>query len=300
VPLGGISAAYLAPILMSGGGWRSLFIVGGLLPLLFCAALAVWLPESVQHEARAGKNPEKTRALLRQMFPALVVPEGQGFTVLSGEKSTGVAALFKDGNTVLTITIWALFFLNLLCLYTLTFWLPTFFTERHWPPAAALRTSAMFQLGGIVGGQLAGLLSERIGKRPVLLGTFFFAGIFVMGLGRVGGSMAVMTMLLAAAGFMVIGSQQCLTGYTAAAYHTGIRATGIGWGLGIGRFGAVLGPSFIGFGLSAGFSQPNLFAITAIPAFISCLLMPALWYGEIASAGRAGGAPSAERQNVQL
>jgi len=298
VPLGGITAAYLAPILMAGGGWRSLFLVGGLLPLLFCAVLAVWLPESVQHEARAGKNPEKTRTLLRNMFPTLQLQEGESFTVSSMGKRTGVAGLFKDGNAVLTITIWAMFFLSLLCLYTLTFWLPTFFTERHWPPAAALRTSAMFQFGGIVGGQLAGLLSERIGKRTVLLGTFFFAGILVTALGRVGGSMAVMTMLLVAAGFMVIGSQQCLTGYTAAAYHTGIRATGIGWGLGIGRFGAVLGPSFIGFGLSAGFTQANLFAVTAIPAFICCLLIPALWLGEMASAGARKGASDAGWKNA--
>jgi AAHS family 4-hydroxybenzoate transporter-like MFS transporter len=110
--------------------------------------------------------------------------------------------------------------------------------------------------------------------------------------------MAVMTTLLAAAGFMVIGSQQCLTGYTAAAYHTGIRATGIGWGLGVGRFGSVLGPSLIGFGLSAGFSQSSLFAITAIPAFLSCLLIPALWYGEMNSTVHREGLLGAERQNV--
>ncbi len=57
--------------------------------------------------------------------------------------------------------------------------------------------------------------------------------------------------------------------------------------------GSFLGPSLIGFGLSAGFTQAALFAVTAIPAFVSCLLVPVLWLGEMASAGDRKGASGA-------
>ena len=57
---------------------------------------------------------------------------------------------------------------------------------------------------------------------------------------------AVNMVCLAAAGFFVLGGQGALNNATAAWYATEIRSTALGWMLGVGRLGAILGPVIAG------------------------------------------------------
>ena len=67
-----------------------------------------------------------------------------------------------------------------------------------------------------------------------------------------------------------------LYGTAAKIYPTEIRSTGIGWAIGLGRFGAVAGPIIAGYLITAGFDMSANFMIFAIPmaigGFIAYLL----------------------------
>jgi len=56
---------------------------------------------------------------------------------------------------------------------------------------------------------------------------------------------------------------------TARVYETEIRATGVGWAIGAGRFGAILGPALFGILSNMELSVPVLFIIFSIPLLIS-------------------------------
>jgi AAHS family 4-hydroxybenzoate transporter-like MFS transporter len=73
----------------------------------------------------------------------------------------------------------------------------------------------------------------------------------------------------------VIGSQFCMNALAANFYPTPIRSTGVGWALGIGRIGSVLGPVVGGFFIGLGWSTPSIFFATAVPAVIAavCVLL---------------------------
>jgi AAHS family 4-hydroxybenzoate transporter-like MFS transporter len=78
------------------------------------------------------------------------------------------------------------------------------------------------------------------------------------------------------AGVAVIGGQIGCNAYAARVYPTYIRATGLGWALGIGRFGSILGVTVGGLMLAAQWSIPSLFQASAVPQLCSALVILAL------------------------
>lgn len=52
-------------------------------------------------------------------------------------------------------------------------------------------------------------------------------------------------------------------------YPTSLRCTGIGWSVGVGRVGSVIGPVLGGYLMRLQWSQSQLFIATAVPAVVS-------------------------------
>jgi MFS family permease len=90
------------------------------------------------------------------------------------------------------------------------------------------------------------------------------------------------------AGFCVVGGQPAANALAASYYPTSLRATEVGWSLGIGRFGSILGP--VTGGALIGLRWPNswLFAAATVPALISGLMIVCL------GLCKAAGAPATE------
>jgi MFS transporter, AAHS family, 4-hydroxybenzoate transporter len=65
VPLGGLLGGALAVELVPRFGWRSLFVVGGVLPIVLAAAIALWLRESPRFLLRAGRDAVEIAAAMR-------------------------------------------------------------------------------------------------------------------------------------------------------------------------------------------------------------------------------------------
>jgi AAHS family 4-hydroxybenzoate transporter-like MFS transporter len=70
------------------------------------------------------------------------------------------------------------------------------------------------------------------------------------------------------AGAGIVGGQTGTNVLAASLYPTYIRSTGVGWGLGIGRIGSILGPIFGGIMLSLHFPLTTIFLVAAVSAFI--------------------------------
>src|SRR6267142_4580417 len=64
-PIGGFLCGQLAAVLLPTLGWPSVFLVGGVVPLLMVIALALWLPESPRFLA-AKRSPSRREAGLLQ------------------------------------------------------------------------------------------------------------------------------------------------------------------------------------------------------------------------------------------
>jgi MFS transporter, AAHS family, 4-hydroxybenzoate transporter len=265
--LGGLLAAALIPQF----GWRSVFVVGGVAPLLLVPILAWRLPESVRFLALSGRAHARVAELLGHINPKAAPASGTQFVVhepvLAG---IPVRHLFLEGRTLPTLLLWIVFFMSLLDLYFLSNWLPTVLSDLGASVSAAAVIGSMLQVGGVVGTFALGSVIDRFSFRALAL--VYFAAVFAVGaIGQLSHSVAFVTMAIFAAGFCIVGGQIAANALAATFYPTAVRATGVGWALGIGRVGSIIGPLVGGALLSAKWSTGSVFMAAATAALCAAL-----------------------------
>jgi AAHS family 4-hydroxybenzoate transporter-like MFS transporter len=98
-------------------------------------------------------------------------------------------------------------------------------------------------------------------------------------------------MAIFAAGFCIVGGQIAANALAATFYPTSIRSTGVGWALGIGRVGSIVGPLVGGALLTMKWSTGEVFFAAATAAL--CAALAAFSLSRLAGMGGSKGAASA-------
>ncbi|GAC1330927.1 MAG: aromatic acid/H+ symport family MFS transporter [Beijerinckiaceae bacterium] len=268
--VGGVVAAQF----ISKYGWTSVFWLGGIVPIVLTPVLFVVLPESIRLLALRGGEDQRIRGLLTRINPDL--PLEQAHFVISEEHPRGftVKHLFTEGRAVVTVLFWIMFFTNLLDLYFLANWLPTVIHNVGVSVELAVITTSLLQVGGVVGTLVLARLMDRRNPYIILGATYFSAAILIACIGLAGSSIVLLIPAVFAAGFCVVGAQIGSNALAATFYPTFIRSTGVGWALGIGRIGSIVGPVLGGLMLKSEWQIPTIFFIGALPVLIaSCAVL---------------------------
>jgi MFS transporter, AAHS family, 4-hydroxybenzoate transporter len=260
-------------------GWRGVFLVGGILPLIVCIPAAFCLPESPPLLA-ARKHDPKARLELERILRRIgiatpidrVVAESTARTV-----ATRIAALLRAPYRARTLLLWAIFTANSFTLYYLSGWLPTLLQAAGLPLPQALRASSFLWMGGILGAVVISWLIDH--RRPLLglLGALLGASAILGSLLVVPVSFGVWGAMIFGLGAAVSGVQFALPGLAALMYPPTILATGNGWAVSIGRLGAVSGPIVGGWLLARAVPPATLLGVLAIPALLAASLVVALF-----------------------
>jgi AAHS family 4-hydroxybenzoate transporter-like MFS transporter len=183
------------------------------------------------------------------------------------------------------LLLWVVFFMSLLDLYFLTNWLPTVLNDLGSSVSEAAAIGSMLQIGGVVGTFALGSIIDRFSFRALAL--VYFIAVFAVGaIGQLGHSIVLVTMAIFGSGFCMVGGQIAANALAATFYPTSIRATGVGWALGIGRVGSVVGPLVGGALLTMKWSSAAVFAAAAAAAL--CAALAAFSLSRIAGMGGSG------------
>ena len=269
--LGGAVGGYVSATLIVRFGWPSVFVVGGIVPIAIALVALVMLPESARFLVLKGGEERRLAAYLQRIAPQADLR--QATLVLEERRATGfkVKHLFTEGRTKLTLLLWCIFFMNLLDLYFLLGWLPTMFFEAGISVKGAILITTVLQVGGTLGCPLMGRMIDRRRSYMPLAALYLGAAFFIFLIGRAGSSILLLVLTIFPAGFCVIGAQTNSNTLAAEAYPTSIRSTGVGWALGIGRIGSILGPILGGVLLSLGGNPRNVIWAASIPALLACI-----------------------------
>jgi AAHS family 4-hydroxybenzoate transporter-like MFS transporter len=275
--VGGFVSYWLVPRF----GWRSIFYVGGAVPLLIGTCMFFLLPESLQFLTLHGKSPEKLGKWLRSVDPRVTVRRDTQFVVREQrQRGVPLVKLFQQGRAFRTILMWTVYFMNLLNLYFLSSWLPTVATPlvkaAGVAASYALLVGATLQTGGVLGAFVFGWFINRFGFVKVLTTCFTVACVSIALIGQPGLSLWLLFLVVFLAGLGIVGSQSGLNALAASLYPTDLRSTGIGSGLGVGRMGSIVGPLLAAQLISAHWTTRSLFLAAAVPALISALVMLAM------------------------
>jgi MFS transporter, AAHS family, 4-hydroxybenzoate transporter len=270
--LGAAVGGFVAAGLIPRFGWQSVFVAGGVTPLVIGTVVAVLLPESIRFLLARDTEHARVRRYLAQIAPHARIPEALVAGGAPPADDLPVIGLFTEGRAVVTLLIWVVYFTNLLVLYFLNSWLPTIMSDSGIDSATAIRVTALFQVGGCIGAILVGRLLDRRRSFGLLAACFIWAAIWIIVTAEAGTSVPLLITAMLAVGVGVIGGQNAGHALSSAFYPTAMRATGVGWALGIGRIGSIAGPMIGGILLSrAGGSPRQVLWAAAIPAVIAAL-----------------------------
>ena len=266
VPIGGMAAGFLAGKILPVFGWRWLFVLGGLTPLVCLVAQFFLLSESPRFLARHPRRWPELATFLRRAGHGCATDSA---FVDSSEKpaaKTSVAALFTPDFLRDTVALWIGFAACMLAVYAGFNWIPALLSGAGWAVADASRGILYFNLGGVVGAVVSSLVIARVGSKPVMLGLAVAAVASALMLARLKISaqapmFPVLAMLTLTGG--VINALMVAT-YALAAhvYPTVVRATGVGAAVSFGRIGAVLSASVGSWMLDLG-GYPYFFTMVA-------------------------------------
>ena len=269
---GGVTALFVTQY-----GWQSAFWVGGLVPLVIAVLLYLFLPESIRFcVLRDGHDP-RIAGVLRRMDPGLSLT-GQERFVLDEPHAAGLPllALFRERRAPLTVLIWLAYFMNILVISLLGAFLPIFlhnFGGLSLESAAAV--TSFYSICGLTAMLVYGRLIDLFGGPIVITITSILACVSVAALGEIDLASWWVYAAMVFVGAGVVAAQAGLHALCSMIYPTRMRATGLGWAMGIGRVGGMAGPLLGGMALAGHW--------TALPSFLTGAL-PMLVVG-VATAG---------------
>ncbi len=272
--LGSIVGGVIAATLLDSLGWHAVFLIGAILPMLLLPVLIVKLPESLQFLLLASRSraPRVRRALgiLQKINPQLA-GSVELQVQLEPVAKVPVTDLFSAGRTRGTLMLWVVFFMNLMVFYFLQSWLPTLFADTGLSQQSAVLMSTLISVGGIVAGIVSGPLMDRYNAYKVMALLYLGGSLLVAAIGVAGP--AALAWVTFGAGFCVSGGQKSINALAVIFYPTQVRSTGVGWALGIGRFGSILGPVLAGGLLSWGWTTASLLQLAALPMLLAALMI---------------------------
>jgi AAHS family 4-hydroxybenzoate transporter-like MFS transporter len=269
---GGAVAGFVARWLIPQFGWQSVFVVGGAIPLAIAIAMQIGLPESLQFLAVRRRRLDQVARWLKQLDPTIKVDDAT--TYVANEESRGgvpVVHLFNDRRALVTVLLWVVSFMNLLNLYSVSSWLPTVVNGMGYDQNTAVLVGTVPWVGGTIGTFGLAWIIARSGFTRTLMVNYVLAAFSIALIGQPGISLALLTLIVFVTGWCVIGGQPGMNAFAATFYPTYLRSTGLGWALGIGRIGAIVGPYIGGSMIGAKWTSQQLFLAAAVPAVISAL-----------------------------
>jgi AAHS family 4-hydroxybenzoate transporter-like MFS transporter len=247
-------------------------------------ALIALLPESIRFMALSGAQHSKLISILRKIDPRL--PAQLDLTLTSSEHQFAdfpVAHLFREGRSGMTVLLWLAVLMDLLVIYYMTSWLPvTIHGVGGISVEDAAIAAALFSAAGVAGAPVVGQLMDRFGPVRMLALWFVLASACIAFIGSTAVSHAALRITVFLAGFFSVGAHVGLSALAGELYPTFMRATGVGWALGVGRFGSLISPVLGGLLLAWQWQVTSIFLAVALPALLAALCV--LLVGLVSSA----------------
>ena len=259
IPLGGTLAALLAGRVLPIYGWRGLFLIGGLIPVVLALVLFKVLPESPRFLASRRERWGELRAMLRRIGHDVpddaTFVEAPGVGAAAGKPRASMASIFAPALRLDTIGLFGAFFFCLMANYIGFLLIPAMLTGAGFPPVVGTNANAAFNFGGVAGAIFGALVIQQLGSRATMLGMSALAIVSALVMAFTPLEVDETTRLIAmfaVTGGLLNAVQTTMYALAAHVYPTDIRGTGVGAAVGFGRIGNVLAAYAGNFALDRG------------------------------------------------
>jgi benzoate transport len=271
-PLGAIIGGSIAAHLLKNGNWRVVFEFGAACTAAFFPIVFLWVPESVgwllqtqpaNALARVNRSLERLGYAAVAALPVPPMKTGRGTLV----------DIFRPGLALTTALVTLTYFLHITTFYFILKWVPKIVVDMGFAPAAAAGVLVWANVGGAAGGAVLGLLTQRLGLKPLTILMLVGSTFMVAAFGHGQADLKQLSLICALAGFCTNGGVVGVYAVLARAFPTELRATGTGFAVGVGRGGAVIAPIIAGFLFHAGFGLQVVAIIMGAGSLVAALCL---------------------------
>ena len=271
-PTGAMMTSVVAGFIMPEYGWRSMFVFGGLITLGMVFVAWLMIPESLKYllEKQPKNALIKINEILQKLkhSPIDELPE----RIKSHKNKTtllnNMRMLLSPKYRSLSLTLWTAFCCAYATLYFLMSWIPKLMENAGYDMAAGRNAFFLFNLGGVIGIYLLGYLSIKWKLTNLIFNLSIASAISMIAFALAPNELNTLLILIVMIGILQQSAFTGLYGVAAKAYPTEIRSTGVGWAIGLGRIGAVIGPALAGYLILAGYDMSANFMFFSIPMIV--------------------------------
>lgn len=256
--IGGIITGVIGRALLPEGDFRTLFLFG-VIPLVLVPV--VWrLVPAVVRDHTAPNSSEPSRPLAE--------PEPDASANRLGQ-------LLTPQYRRATLLFWAATFAGLVIVYGASTWLPTLMVDSGYDLSSSLEFSIAFNAGAVIGTIGAALIADRGLLKAATMVSFLLAAAAMITLSTPQ-PRPLLLLASAVAGFGALGTQALVNIYVAHAHPARLRGTALGFSLGVGRIGAIAGPSYLAAVTVLISSSKAGFYAFVVPALLGAALIGSL------------------------
>jgi AAHS family 4-hydroxybenzoate transporter-like MFS transporter len=273
IPMGGLAAGLVGAAIMPTLGWRAVFYIGGVAPLILVGTLGWLLPHSVEPRAGGLSLRNSAQAWAGRLWPRQPAHDvvDPPVAATAGRSRGALLALFTNGSWRLTPLIWLCFFMSLMVLYFVINWVPALLNKAGFAPALGASAIAAFSLGGIIGALVQGPIIRWLGLTWPMVAELLIVSALLIAFSILPLNPTLIGVIVFGLGWSLQGAQAGFNTYVATAYPADLRTTALGWALASGRFGSIVGAMLGGFALSIGWG-PRQILLAGVAPIGLCIL----------------------------
>jgi MFS family permease len=244
-PIGATITGYVVAWALPSFGWRRILLGTGLLTMAFVPVLGLLLPESLP--------------------PTHTAPDAAAVRA----REASLAALFQPHRRLKLLLLCGASISGFMVLYFIISWITTLALAAGLAESNAIVAGAVYNLGAFAGTLGMSVIATRIDVRRLIACLLMSAAVVMLAFGGI--HMPVLPLLATAflLGATLQGGFNGLYPLIAGAYPAEIRASAVGWSIGLGRIGAFSGPLLGGWVLGAGWSLIAVFAGFCAPLLVA-------------------------------
>ncbi|MFT5135475.1 MAG: AAHS family 4-hydroxybenzoate transporter-like MFS transporter [Arenicella sp.] len=275
-PMGAMMTSVIAGYVMPDYGWRGMFWFGGGVTLIMTIVALMLIPESLKFlfNRRPTKALQRANRILKKLKKDTLtaLPEIHAAEIQHSGLIGNMRNLLHPSIRSTTLILWAAFFMCFATLYVLMSWIPRLVEDAGHGFQVGRDAFFWFNFGGVVGILTMGVLSTRYVLSNVISLMAFGAAICMVVFASIDLTLTLMMGLIFLIGVLQQGGFTGLYAAASKAYPTVIRTTGIGWAIGLGRSGAVIGPIIAGYLIAADFNMSSIFYLFAVPMIVGSFM----------------------------
>ena len=275
-PTGAMMTSIVAGYILPEYGWRMMFLFGGVVTVSMVIVAWLMIPESLKYliEKKPNNALEKiNKILLKLNAPSISeLPPSNNDSEVTISMIGNMRMLLSPKFRRLSLMLWTSFFCAFGTLYFLMSWIPKLMENAGYDMAVGRDAFLLFNLGGVIGIYLLGILSVKWKLTNLILNLSLVSAVSMIIFALVPNQLNILFILILLIGILQQSAFTGLYGVAAKAYPTEIRSTGVGWAIGLGRSGAVVGPAVAGYLILAGYDMSANFIFFALPMIVCGLI----------------------------